>query len=78
VNRFVSAFGDFPANLVVRVSAAMVDSKAPEGYTNTSTVHTSDMVANGVECKAYLNSNKCGACRLCWDKSVDNVSYKLH
>jgi len=24
------------------------------------------------------NSNKCGDCRLCWDKSVDNVSYKLH
>jgi hypothetical protein len=78
VNRFMSTFGDFPANLVVRVSAAMVDSKAPEGYTNTSTVHTSDMVANGVECKAYLNSNKCGDCRLCWNKSVDNVSYKLH
>jgi hypothetical protein len=30
----------------------MVDAKAPEGYENTSTVHTGDLV-DGIECKAY-------------------------
>ena len=77
VNKYTAAFGDFPTNLVVRVSAAMVDAKAPEGYTNTSTVHTDNLI-DGVECKAYLNKNKCGDCRLCWNKSVKNVSYRLH
>jgi hypothetical protein len=77
VNKFMASFGDFPANLVVRVSAAMVDSEAPKGYANTSTVHT-DTLIDGIECKAYLNKNKCGDCRICWDKSVKNVSYRLH
>lgn len=77
VNMFMRSFGDFPSNLVVRVSAAMVDSQAPEGYANTSTVHSSALV-DGIECKAYLNKNKCGDCRLCWDKAVKNVSYRQH
>ena len=77
VNMFTRSFGDFPSNLVVRVSAAMVDSEAPTGYANTSTVH-SDKLIDGIECKAYLNHNKCGDCRLCWDKEVKNVSYRQH
>jgi hypothetical protein len=77
VNMFMRSFGDFPSNLVVRVSAAMVDAKAPEGYENTSTVHAGDLV-DGIECKAYLNKNKCGACRLCWDKTVKTVTYRQH
>ncbi len=41
--KFVSAtgvltFGSFPENLCVRVSAAMIDSHAPENFENTSTV----------------------------------------
>jgi hypothetical protein len=77
INMFIRSFGDFPSNLVVRVSAAMVDSKAPEGYANTSTVH-SDNLIDGIECMAWLNDNKCGDCRLCWDKAVKNVSYRQH
>lgn len=77
VNMFARSFGDFPANLVVRVSAAMVDAEAPTGYVNTSTVHSVDLV-DGIECKAYLNANKCGDCRLCWSKAIKNVSYKQH
>jgi hypothetical protein len=77
VNMFMRSFGSFPSNLVVRVSAAMVDAKAPEGYENTSTVHTGDLV-DGIECMAWLNDNKCGACRLCWDKTVKTVSYRKH
>lgn len=42
--------GDFPDNLVVRVSAAMIDSK-PVNFENNSTVHTEHRY--GAECKAY-------------------------
>jgi hypothetical protein len=77
INMFMRSFGIFPGNLVVRVSAAMVDAKAPEGYANTSTVHSDDLI-DGIECMAWLNDNKCGACRLCWDKTVKTVSYRKH
>jgi hypothetical protein len=77
VNQYTKAFGAFPSNLVVRVSAAMVDGKAPVGYAHTSTVHENND-AIGFECKAYLNKNKCGDCRACWSADVSNVSYRKH
>lgn len=77
VNQYMRAFGDFPANLCVRVSAAMVDAGAPAGFTNTSTVHQ-DKAAAGYSCPAQQQGNKCQDCRACWDKSVSNVSYHKH
>jgi hypothetical protein len=76
VNQYQKAFGDFPANLTVRVSATMIDDGAGD-YPNTSTVHQ-DKKAIGFECKAPKQEGKCGKCRACWDKSVANVSYKKH
>lgn len=72
--RFVNQVDSFPANLVVRVSGAMVDGNAPD-YDNTSTVVTD---ANKATCRAFENKNKCGDCRKCWDRSVSNVSYLQH
>jgi hypothetical protein len=62
VNQYLRTAGDFPENLVVRVSAAMIDGDAPTGYDCTSTVHQNEAPI-GVECKAYKNKNKCGTCR---------------
>jgi hypothetical protein len=76
INQYIKAFGDFPKNLTVRVSATMVDDKAGD-YPNTSTVHQ-DKKAIGFECNAPKQAGKCGKCRACWDKSVVNVSYKKH
>jgi hypothetical protein len=76
INQYQKAFGDFPSNLVVRVSATMIDDKAGD-YPNTSTVHQ-DKPAIGHECPAPKQGGKCGDCRSCWDKSVVNVSYKKH
>jgi hypothetical protein len=76
VLEYLRAFGDFPPNLCVRVSAAMVDGAPPEGFPNTSTVH-SDKV-QGFKCKAPAQDGKCRDCRACWDRSVKNVSYKKH
>ena len=67
-----------PANLTIRVSAPMVDGKPlPMGIFPTSTVHK-DGAVHGALCEAYTRGGKCGDCRLCWDKTVQNVSYPFH
>lgn len=77
VNQYMRSFGAFPANLVVRVSAAMIDSAAPAGFANTSTVH--DKAApEGYQCPAQSQGNKCLDCRACWNAGVVNVSYGKH
>jgi hypothetical protein len=77
VNQYQRSMGTFPANLCVRVSAAMVDQAAPAGYENTSTVHEA-AAAQGYSCPAQQQGNKCQDCRACWDKSISNVSYHKH
>lgn len=76
VNQYMRAFGDFPANLCVRVSAAMVDARSPD-FPNSSTVHDKE-APKGFRCKAPDQGNKCMDCRACWDKGIANVSYGLH
>lgn len=77
IKRFAENFGAFPANLCVRVSAAMIDGKAPSGFENTSTVHAAKP-AQGLSCPAPTQGNKCGDCRACWDKGNSNTSYHVH
>jgi hypothetical protein len=77
VNSYLRAFGAFPSNLVVRVSAAMVDSAAPAGYDHTSTVHNS-ATPEGFACPASKQGNKCMECRACWNRDIKNVSYLQH
>ena len=76
VYRYRETFGDFPANLCVRLSAAMVNIPAPAYAGNTSTVHTTTAI--GMECEAYKRGNVCGDCRACWNRDVKNVSYRQH
>lgn len=76
INQYQKAFGDFPENLIVRVSATMVDEKAGD-YPNTSTVHENKEPI-GLACKAPEQDGKCGNCRACWDKSIQNISYAKH
>lgn len=77
INQYARAFGAFPENLTVRVSAAMVDGRPPEGFECTSTVHESG-APHGLECEAYKRGNRCADCRACWDRAVKNVSYRKH
>ncbi len=87
VARYLGAGGEFPPNLVVRLSATMIDEapRLPEDLAGmpTSTVHTGETMPvegkGAVECRAVeLRENKCGACRACWDPRVLNVSYPQH
>ena len=77
IYRYRDTFGDFPSNLCVRLSGAMVDMPAPAYAGNTSTVHT-ETVTFGVECEAYKRGNKCEDCRACWNRDIKNISYRQH
>jgi len=68
-----------PDNLIIRLSMPMVNQPpSSKNWALTSTVRTKDGEVHGVECKAPENNGKCGTCRACWDKSIDNITYLKH
>lgn len=77
VFQYQQAFGDFPKNLVVRVSATMMDSPASSEFKNTSTIHK-DKKPIGFACLASKQEGRCLDCRECWNSRRKNVSYKYH
>jgi len=62
-----------PSNLVIRISAPMIDGPPVPWYGTTSTV-----VSSGSTCPAPSQGNKCGSCRTCWSPSAGNVAYAKH
>jgi hypothetical protein len=62
-----------PDNLIVRLSAPMIDQPAPSSW-----VHTSTVVTSGRTCPAPDQGNICGSCRACWDKDIKNIAYGEH
>lgn len=76
VKRYLREHGDFPGNLTVRLSGAMVDD-SPPNFANTSTVHK-ETSGHGHICPAPSQAGKCGDCRACWQRDVPNVSYAAH
>ena len=78
VKMYLDIHGKFPANLTVRLSAHMIDEKAPNiANLPTSTVNKNKPTI-GAQCESYKQENQCLDCRLCWDKSNANISYKYH
>lgn len=74
--RLVNALvGKIPNNLTIRLSAAMIDGKAPRTNLNTATVTTKPEQAT---CRSFEQSGKCGDCRKCWNKSINNIVYLYH
>ena len=67
---------DWPANLVIRLSAPMIGKSlgALSDPTPTSTVDA----GIGHKCPAPTQGNKCGPCRACWDPTVSNIDYHKH
>lgn len=65
----------FPANLTVRVSAAMIGQSAK----HFPGIHASTVGYNGGrQCPAYLQGGECKDCRVCWDKRIPSVNYPQH
>ena len=63
-----------PSNLIIRMSSHMIDQGPVKFWPWTSTVTSSA----GRTCPAPEQSNSCGSCRQCWDRSVPNVAYGKH
>jgi len=81
VAKYRAAGGVVPGNLVIRVSATMVDGAQTKAWPTTSGVHDK-RPAQGYACPANARKGamkgKCGPCRACWDPAVAAVSYPLH
>ena len=80
IRRYKKEHGKFPKNLCVRVSAPMVDS-IMRGFNNTSSVSKTSQTTDtryAKTCHAAEQENKCAECRLCWNKSIKNITYKYH
>jgi hypothetical protein len=63
-----------PENLVIRISAHMVNKPAP----SIKGLPTSTVVTGEATCPAPSQNNECRDCRKCWTASVANVSYHKH
>ena len=79
VSDFIKLYGAIPSNLTIRLSSLMINGNAPTGIAKILGLTTSGVSKDkSFTCPAPNQDNKCINCRACWDKSVKNVSYKLH
>ena len=77
VAAYLAEFGDFPANLCVRVSATKIDGMPSGSFAQTSTVHAKTSPI-GFACVAPQQQGQCGDCRKCWDRDNANTGYHEH
>ena len=78
VKEYKEKFGEFPDNLIVRISATMINGLPHKFHKHSSTVITDTKITNGWVCPSSKQGNKCMDCRACWDKNVSDVSYIKH
>jgi len=79
VTRYLKIYGSFPSNLIVRLSAAMIDAlprALPSGIYGSAV--SKDKTLAGFTCKAPSHGGKCGHCRACWDNRIPLIIYKYH
>ena len=73
--------GEIPVNVMVRLSAPMVDQNAPlpqalaDIGVKRSTVHTEEPPEGAFACIAPSQGGECRDCRACWSRNLDTVSY---
>jgi hypothetical protein len=77
VKEYVDAGGIVPPNLVIRISATLIDRPAPSAWPLTSTVHD-HLAPIGFVCRAPSQNHECKECRACWSPDVANISYRKH
>ena len=78
VRQYTHLYARPPENLIIRVSAPMVDGRPLNaGGLHTSTVSSNGLIA-GTPCLAYTRGGKCGDCRACWNPDLGNITYPLH
>lgn len=78
VQEYVDGGGIVPGNLLIRVSATMVDGPATKAWKWTSGVYSDKRPRSGRGCPAPKQGNRCQDCRACWSFAVPHVSYHKH
>tara|TARA_R100000458_G_C8251235_1_gene228136 strand:+ start:141 stop:908 length:768 start_codon:yes stop_codon:yes gene_type:complete len=82
IDSYRERFGEFPANLTVRVSAHRVGKLAPSRFPLSSIVLPGEIPHEGihkaVDCPAYKQGGECGDCRACWNSNVPTIAYPEH
>ena len=77
VKQYLKKF-KLPSNLIIRLSAYIIDGQPPTLLAGQLKVNTSSVVTFDESCPSKKQNNKCLLCRKCWDFNVNDVSYKLH
>jgi hypothetical protein len=71
--------GRKPDNLIIRLSALMMDGAPPTALARRLDLTTSGARTDGgFTCPASEQGNECKDCRACWDESIQNIDYKKH
>ncbi len=78
VKEYKKLYGDFPSNLVVRISATMINGTPHKFHKHSSTVVTSKELVVDKLCPSSKQGNKCLDCRMCWDSNIKDVAYLQH
>jgi hypothetical protein len=91
VRDYLRAGGVIPSNLVVRLSAHLVDGPAPEvahptdgtllpraTVVSSGTPGVFDKETGAFHCPATLWENTCNRCRACWKSTIPLIAYPLH
>ena len=76
LRRFFKEGYTVPDNLIIRVSAPMLEGLPPAEFSHGSTTYTDNPIGHG--CPAPSQDGRCGDCRACWDPNVKLVSYRRH
>jgi hypothetical protein len=78
VGEFLRKGGKFPSNLTVRLSSLTIGGNEPAAIAKRLGLVISGAKEEGFNCPAPMQGNKCLACRKCWDKRIQNVTYVTH
>ena len=78
LKEFKEAGGVIPSNLVIRLSATMINGAPSKTHAHSSTVHTPGVEPIGESCNASHQGGRCLDCRACWNPSIKNISYEKH
>jgi len=78
LKEFKEAGGAIPSNLVIRLSATMINGAPGKSHEHSSTVHTKDAPPIGEACNASEQGGQCLDCRACWNSDIRNISYEKH
>lgn len=69
---------EIPKNLIIRLSAMMVDGPAPVDLARELGVTVSRVSENKGDCPAPFQNHWCRSCRKCWNPKVECVTYWKH